>query len=447
MSGVARSKKSRADTEGGPAADEPLAMPSTPIPESLQPGAAGVGVSIDVNTIEPKRIGGKFVYSVKFLSGKIPHSPWDPQDPPPEFALVPGTYRTAININNPNLTKAKFTKMALTTNPQGQPRGKAGDPVKESLGANEGMEIDYQDIEKLLTQSGAGIDLFNNANGDPVLNGPPSQPMFILNDPTLVNLLWTYHWNAPPGSNDGRGDTPGEIGLQKVGGAIFGPFRASGERGQASPSNPNGVPNASWRADSLTDNRLPMLLQPGSYRVVDSKNSTWSYDQASGFTGIAIVRGNPSFVGRAPFFKGFVVIRSDKQLDVVAVYTLKNVIRSVPYPLRAEATPTTTPTTPPTISVTLDVAGKSFAVLTSTGSAFAEADLTWSATGEPGLKVDVQVKSNLTYPNWYTIFANQAPQDMGIWPVRAAQGESLNFRAVAKDGSGNTAYSVIKSLP
>lgn len=79
--------------------------------------------------------------------------------------------------------------------------------------------------------------------------------------------------------------------------------------------------------------------------MVDSKHQTWSYNLTSSLpnAGFAIVRGNFTFVGRAPFFKGFVVIRSHEQLDVVGVYTLKNVISSVP--IASNQTPTTTTTT------------------------------------------------------------------------------------------------------
>src|SRR5260370_739516 len=47
---------------------------------------------------------------------------------------------------------------------------------------------------------------------------------------------------------------------------------------------------------------------------------------------LAIVRGIAMFAGGAAFFKGFVVIRSPQELDVVGVYTVKNVISSAPNP-------------------------------------------------------------------------------------------------------------------
>lgn len=288
-------------------------QPSFPVREPMQHGPSGVGVSLDVETVTPKKIAGQFVYSAKFVCGRIPHSVFDPQEPPLEFPLVPGTYRTAININNPNLSEVSLTKMALTTNPEGQPRGRAGTPVKLTLGKDEGLEIDCQDIEGLLT-SGSGIDLSNNTNIDTVFNNPPNLTVFSLFAPAVIKQLVTYHFN------NRNGDPPGTIGLRDQTGHSFGPFAAHGVPGQG------GVPNANWVAD------LNQLLPAGSYTVVDSKRQTWSYNQNSQSAGFAIVRGSYSFVGRAPFFKGFVVIRSDKELDVVAVYTVKNVISSAPNP-------------------------------------------------------------------------------------------------------------------
>jgi hypothetical protein len=300
-----------AQPQNGPTAQD---QPSSPVREPLQPGPSGVGVSLDVEPVTAKRIARQFVYSAKFVCGRIPHSLLDPQDPPLQFPLVPGTYRTAININNPQLSDVSFTKMALTTNPEGQPRGKAGAPVQLTLGKDEGLEVDCQDIEGLLT-SGSGLDLFNNTNIDTVFNGPPPNvTAFSIAVPARIKQLVTYHWN------NGTGDPPGAIGLRDQNGTPFGTFPAHGVPGQG------GVPNANWVAD------LNQIIPAGTYTVIDSNPPAWSYNQQSLSAGFAIVRGSLSFVGRTPFFKGFVVIRSPQELDVVGVYTVKNVITSAPNP-------------------------------------------------------------------------------------------------------------------
>jgi hypothetical protein len=127
---------------GGGGNGIPVDLGASPQREPPQLGPTGVGISLDVQPVQPKTIHGEFVYSAKYICGKIPHSATDPQDPPVEFPLVPGTYRTAININNPNLSSVTFTKQALTTAPQAfWPRGKAGTPLTENLNENEGLRL------------------------------------------------------------------------------------------------------------------------------------------------------------------------------------------------------------------------------------------------------------------------------------------------------------------
>jgi hypothetical protein len=118
--------------------------------------ALGVGASLDVETITPKRIFLRSVYSVKFLCGTIPEGA-SPEVPAPGFPLVPGTYLTAINIHNPNPgisatvpIPLTFRKKALITNPQGQPRGRVSQFQQETLKFNEGLEVDCENIRELL---------------------------------------------------------------------------------------------------------------------------------------------------------------------------------------------------------------------------------------------------------------------------------------------------------
>jgi hypothetical protein len=120
---------------------------------AFQAQAQGVGASLEIETITPKSIGGQFVYAVKFLCGTIPHNPADPQEALPGFPLAPGTYRTAINIHNPNTVRVQFTKLALITNPQGKPRGKVGKAVAETLRVEQGLEVDCENIYELLASS------------------------------------------------------------------------------------------------------------------------------------------------------------------------------------------------------------------------------------------------------------------------------------------------------
>ena len=97
----------------------------------------------------------------------------------------------------------------------------------------------------------------------------------------------------------------------------------------------------------------------------------------------------------------------------------------------------------PNITVDLDVLIRQFIV----GGSFAvEANFEWTATGAPGLKVFIQVKTNITFRNWTNVLSNQPPVDVGTWPVRGVPGERFHFRALATDPQGNDAYSRIITI-
>lgn len=104
----------------------------------------GVGMSLDVEKIYPRLAGGRFVYTVKFLCGVQPG--------PLPFGtgpLLPGIYRTVIDIYNPYYIAARFTKKAVETRTQQDPP-RIGEPVEETLQAFGGLGITCQDIRLLI---------------------------------------------------------------------------------------------------------------------------------------------------------------------------------------------------------------------------------------------------------------------------------------------------------
>lgn len=121
--------------------------------EVIAQDGIGVGVSLDVEKIDGQRVPrvGQ-VFSAKFLCGTIDRG--DAPQAPPAVArfLTPGTYLTAVNIHNPNISAMTFEKKALITNPQDEPRGKVSKSVTETLGPNEGLEIDCKNIIRDLLQ-------------------------------------------------------------------------------------------------------------------------------------------------------------------------------------------------------------------------------------------------------------------------------------------------------
>ncbi|WP_295442286.1 hypothetical protein [uncultured Thiodictyon sp.] len=101
-----------------------------------------------------------------------------------------------------------------------------------------------------------------------VANGPTQPSQIHLAEPALLERLSTYHWNH------GKGRTPGVIGLRNTTGALLGSWSASGSDGQG------GVANAYWNAQP------GIVLQPGTYDVVDSDPASWATNAELGFRGM-----------------------------------------------------------------------------------------------------------------------------------------------------------------
>ncbi|MFC1513835.1 hypothetical protein ACFL5P_02385 [candidate division KSB1 bacterium] len=111
----------------------------------------GVGISIDVENITPQLIDDSlYVYSAKIVCGTISDSLANSNLQFSGQPLVSGTYLTAINIHNPHEYSVPFSKQVVVTNPQGQRRGRVGEPFQERLGPNEGVEVDCSNIYDLL---------------------------------------------------------------------------------------------------------------------------------------------------------------------------------------------------------------------------------------------------------------------------------------------------------
>jgi hypothetical protein len=108
-----------------------------------------------------------------------------------------------------------------------------------------------------------------------VSNDPPNPTIFTLDEPRTITKIGTYHWNQA------SGDTPGTIGLEDRNGKVYGPWRASGVPGQG------GVPDVYWIVSLSPEVELP----PGTYSIMDSSPSTWSYSSESDNAGIATVIG------------------------------------------------------------------------------------------------------------------------------------------------------------
>lgn len=129
--------------------------------------------------------------------------------------------------------------------------------------------------------SGSEVVLFNNTNAFPVVGGG-TPPSFGTNGKAYcLTYLEHYHWN------DGRGASPGTIGLRRTAGSGIASFsvQALASAGQG------GARNVNWYA--YVPRVSPVVLN-GTYTCTDSGAASWSSNARSGGRGFCIVRGIPA---------------------------------------------------------------------------------------------------------------------------------------------------------
>ena len=91
-----------------------------------------------------------------------------------------------------------------------------------------------------------------------VISGP-GDTIFAIPTARTITEIGTYHWYGPKGH-------VGTIGLQNVNnGTIYGPWQASGYSGM------NGAQDVLWVVSTH------VYLPAGTYKIMDSDQSTWSY--------------------------------------------------------------------------------------------------------------------------------------------------------------------------
>ena len=120
------------------------------------------------------------------------------------------------------------------------------------------------------TSTQAESTIFDNGNIGGVYNSPGAATVFTVSSPVTITYLMTYHWN------NGKGSTVGTIGLKHSDGTMYGPWQAISTAGN----------NLYWEVHPS------VTIKSGSYTVIDSNPSTWSYNSQSGNAGMAVIRGN-----------------------------------------------------------------------------------------------------------------------------------------------------------
>jgi len=121
--------------------------------------------------------------------------------------------------------------------------------------------------------SDEAVTLFSNSNDGVIRDGATGPATLVLDAPTLVTYVQTYHWH------DGKGVKPGTISITGPDGTVHGPWQATGTDGQG------GVKNAYWEAKPMVE------LEPGIYLVDDSDPATRGTNDGMGGIGQTIVRG------------------------------------------------------------------------------------------------------------------------------------------------------------
>jgi len=111
-------------------------------------------------------------------------------------------------------------------------------------------------------------NVFNNWNVGGVSNGPTSPTTFSITTTRHIVYFDTYHYFN-------GGVLPGLLSLKHSDGTVYGPWQTTGSLGQG------GVLNASWICYPDMD------IKAGTYTVIDSDPSTWSYDSESSGEGFS----------------------------------------------------------------------------------------------------------------------------------------------------------------
>ncbi|MSQ26007.1 MAG: DUF11 domain-containing protein [Dehalococcoidia bacterium] len=122
--------------------------------------AAGANITCTFVNTKQTSVTTTYIYSVKYICGMV-----QPPGPKPTlptlnspFPVVPGVYRTAINVHNFMEQTVTITKKAVIALPQDEPRGAISRKVQDVLRDNEALEVDCQDVLKLLATVGVTIN-------------------------------------------------------------------------------------------------------------------------------------------------------------------------------------------------------------------------------------------------------------------------------------------------
>ena len=134
-----------------------------------------------------------FEYAAKFVCGL--------QKDPLNKRLTRGYYATAINIHNPHKSDVKFfKKLALTFPPGKQKPGMIVPIGKEVLRYDEALEVDCEEIDKVLKKNG--------------IKTPYAKGFVVIQSPTSIDVTAVYTASAI--DNDGQITTHSSIDVEQI---------------------------------------------------------------------------------------------------------------------------------------------------------------------------------------------------------------------------------------
>lgn len=115
--------------------------------------------------------------------------------------------------------------------------------------------------------------IFDNTVETPVKSVPLKPTRFTLYDSRTITSIRTFHWNG------GKGALPGSIALQGKNNRLIGPWEA------VAVDDGQGLANAYWEV------RPNIVLDAGTYTVLDSEPGSWARNPAQGDVGIVRIMG------------------------------------------------------------------------------------------------------------------------------------------------------------
>jgi hypothetical protein len=124
----------------------------------------------------------------------------------------------------------------------------------------------------LLAGAANATVIYDSSNKDFVFNGPSILPVFTISTAWEITDIQDYHWNY--GSGQDPAAVHGTVSLfDTATDALMGSWDAV--------ALPIGNPNTNWVVHPN------IVLQPGTYKIVDSALATWSYSTTNdwGFLG------------------------------------------------------------------------------------------------------------------------------------------------------------------